>query len=94
MNSPTNFVRINISMPSDLIKELKEEVPSRGISRFLSEAAKEKIEKTKRMKAFKELLEAPPAFTFLKGKNAAVNWVRKSRREDEKRLKRVWGARV
>jgi len=94
MNGASNYVRINISLPSDLVKELREKVPSRGISRFLSEAAREKIAEKERVKAFKELLEAPPAFTFLKGKNAAVNWVRKSRKEDEKRLKRIWGGRV
>ena len=94
MNTQTNFVRINVSLPSDLVKELKERVPKRRISRFLSDAAKEKIEEEEREKAFKELLEAPPAFTFLKGKNAAVNWVRKSRREDEKRMKRIWGPNV
>lgn len=94
MNSPSNFVRINISMPRDLVKELKEKVPARGVSRFLSEAAREKIAEKERVTAFKELLEAPPAFTFLKGKNAAVNWVRKLRREDEKRLKRVWRGNI
>lgn len=94
MNGTGNYIRVNVSLPSDLVKELKEKVPSRGISRFLSEAAIEKMKKEKRDKAFKELLEAPPAFTFLKGKNAAVNWVRKSRREDEKRMKRIWGGHV
>jgi len=94
MNGTSNYVRVNISLPRDLVKELKEKVPSRGISRFLSEAAKEKIAEEEKEKAFKELLEAPPAFAFLKGKNAAVNWVRNLRKEDEKRLKRVWGGRV
>lgn len=94
MNGTSNYVRINVSLPRDLVKELKEKIPFRGISRFLSEAAKEKMREKEREKAFKELLEAPPAFTFLKGKNAAVNWVRKSRREDEKRMKRIWGVRA
>lgn len=94
MNGTSNYVRVNISLPSDLVKELKEKVPSRGVSKFIADAAREKVEREKRDRAFKELLEAPPAFTFLKGKNAAVNWVRKSRREDEKRLKRIWGARI
>ena len=94
MNGTSNYTRVNVSLPSDLVKELREKVPSRGISRFLSEAAREKIAEQERIKAFKELLEAPPAFAFLKGKNAAVNWVRKSRREDEKRLKRIWGGHV
>lgn len=94
MNGASNYVRVNISFPRDLIKELKEKIPSRGVSKFLSEAAREKIEREEREKAFKELLEAPPAFTFLEGKNAAVNWVRKLRKENEKRLKRVWGGRI
>ncbi len=94
MNGTSNYIRVNVSLPRDLVKELKEKVPSRGVSRFLSEAAREKIEKEEREKAFKELMEAPPAFAFLKGKNAAVNWVRKLRRVDEKRLKRVWRGRI
>lgn len=48
---------------------------------------------SKREKALKELLAAPPAFTFLKGKNAAVKWVRKLRAQDERRFKRVWQER-
>lgn len=91
MNGTSNYVRVNVSLPRDLVKELKKKIPSRGISRFLSDAAKEKMAEKERIKAFKELLDAPSAFTFLKGKNAAVNWVRKSRREDEKRMKRIWG---
>lgn len=94
MNGTSNYVRVNVSLPRDLVRELKEKVPFRGISKFLSDAAKEKIAEKEKTKAFKELLEAPPAFTFLKGKNAAVNWVRKLRREDEKRLKRVWKGRI
>lgn len=94
MNGTSNYVRVNISLPSDLVKELKEKVPYRGVSRFLSEAAIEKMEKEKRDRAFKELMKAPPAFTFLKGKNTAVNWVRKLRGADEKRLKRVWKGRI
>lgn len=94
MNGASNYVRVNISLPRDLVKELREKVPFRGISQFLSDAAREKISDKEREKAFKELLEAPPAFAFLKGKNAAVNWVRKLRRADEKRLKRVWKGRI
>ena len=94
MNISSNYVRVNVSLPRDLVKELKEKVPARGISRFIADAAEDKIAEEERERAFRELLEAPPAFTFLKGKNAAVNWVRKLRREDEKRLKRIWGGSV
>ena len=83
-------VRINVSLPSDLVRDLKKRTSPRGFSKFLAEAAEEKIKKGKRERALREILEAPPAFTFLTGKNAAVKWVRKLRSEDEERLKRVW----
>lgn len=85
-----NAVRINVSLPSGLVRDLKRLTPARGFSKFLSEAAEEKIAREKKERALKVLLEAPPAFEFLKGKNAAVKWVRKLRAEDEKRFKRVW----
>lgn len=86
----TGFVRINISLPADLVSELKKVVPPRGVSRFLANAARERIAHIEREKALKELLDAPPTFTFLKGKNAAVKWVRALRKEDNKRLERIW----
>lgn len=73
-------------MPRDLVKELKEKVPSRGVSRFIADAAKEKIEEQEREKAFKELLEAPPAFPEIKD---SVAYIRKMRRLDEKRMRRL-----
>ena len=88
-----NTIRVNVSLPSDLVKDLKKRTSPRGVSRFLTEAAREKIKAMERDKAFNEILEAPPAFTFLKGKNSAVRWVRSLRREDEKRLKRVWSSK-
>ena len=86
MNSPSNFVRVNISLPSDLLKELKVKVPTRGISRFIADAAKEKIETLTQEEAFRELLAGPPAFTEIKD---SVAYVRKMRRLDEKRMKRL-----
>lgn len=86
-----NAVRINVSLPFELVKDLKKKTLKRGLSKFLAEAAEEKIEREKRESALREILAAPPAFTFLKGRNAAVKWVRKLRLEDEGRLKRVWG---
>ena len=86
MDSQTNFVRVNISLPSDLVKELKEKVPARRISRFLSDAAREKIQTLTQEEAFKELLAGPPAFTEIKD---SVVYVRKMRRLDEKRMRRL-----
>lgn len=86
-----NTVRVNISLPNETLYKIKQAAPKRGVSRFLTEAAEEKIEQIERKKALKELIEAPPAFTFLKGKNAAQRWVRSLRRESDKRLERLWG---
>lgn len=80
------ITRINISLPEDTVRILRKVAPKRGISRFLLEALEEKIEREKRERALKELLAAPATFTDIK--NSAA-WVRKSRRLDEKRLKRL-----
>lgn len=51
-----------------------------------TEAAEEKVRKEKREKALKEILEAPPVFIDI---NDSAAYVRKMRRLDEKRLKRL-----
>lgn len=81
-----NVVRINVSLPSELVKDLRKRTRKREFSKFLAEAAEEKIAKEKREKALKELLEAPPAFTDIED---SAKWVRQTRRLDEKRLKRL-----
>lgn len=81
-----NTVRINISLPEESIRRIKIVAPKRGVSKFLAEAAEEKIRKIKVEKALKEILEAPPAFTDIKN---SVTYVRKMRRLDEKRLTRL-----
>lgn len=80
------YMRINISLSKDVLTMLRSFVPERGLSRFLSEAAKEKIDRIRREKAFNELLNAPPSFT--KVRNGAA-YVRASRRLDEKRARRL-----
>ena len=80
-----NTVRINISLPADLVKDLKKRTSPRGVSRFLAEAAKEKIKVMEREQAFKELLAGPPAFPTIKD---SAKWVRNLRRLDLKRLRR------
>lgn len=80
------ITRVNISLPEEIYGQIKRVAPKRGVSRFLAEAAWEKIKAMEREKAFKEILEAPPTFTQIK--DSAV-WVRKTRRLDEKRLKRL-----
>lgn len=86
MNGTSNYVRVNISLPRDLLKELKVKVPSRGISRFLSDAAREKVDSISSEEALRELLAGPPAFPQIKD---SVKWVRELRKGDLKRLKRL-----
>lgn len=81
-----NAVRINISLPYDLVRDLRKRTNPRGFSKFLAEAAEEKIAKERRSRALKELLDAPPTFTEVKD---SVAWVGKMRRLDEKRMKRL-----
>lgn len=80
------ITRINISLPEETIKEIKRVALKRGVSKFLAEAAFEKLKKEKREKALKEILAAPPTFVEIKD---SVAWVRKMRKLDEKRLKRL-----
>ena len=73
-------------MPTEIAERLKEVAPKRGVSKFLADAAEEKIKKLEREKALKELLAMPPTFTDVKD---SVEYIRKMRRLDEKRMKRL-----
>jgi hypothetical protein len=83
---PSPVTRINISLPEDVITMLKKYVPERGLSRFLTEAASEKITRMKREEALKILSSAAPTFTQIP--NASL-YIHKLRRESEKRSKRL-----
>lgn len=83
---PSTTTRINISLSEDVLTMLRRYVPERGLSRFLADAATEKLEKIKREKAFNELLAAPPTFTGIR--NSAA-YIRRMRRLDGKRAKRL-----
>ncbi|OGG14335.1 hypothetical protein A2773_03490 [Candidatus Gottesmanbacteria bacterium RIFCSPHIGHO2_01_FULL_39_10] len=81
-----NTIRIDITVPEDVVREVKRITSKRGVSQFFTEAAREKLAREKREKALKEILAAPPAFTDIKD---SVTWIRKSRRLDEKRMRRL-----
>lgn len=83
---PSTTTRINISLSEDLLTMLRNYVPVRGLSRFLSDAAKEKMDRIKRDKALKNLLAAPPTFTNIGNASAYVRAIRK---ESEKRARRL-----
>ncbi len=76
-------VRVNITIPKALFSELKKEVPARGKSGFVAEAIEEKLARSKREIALKELAKLPP--TFAKVKNGAVYIEKVRSEEDEER---------
>lgn len=81
-----NTVRVNIILPEDLLITLKKIIPARSLSKFLTKAAREKIVKIEKEEALKELLEAPASFEKIKD---SASYIRKLRRLDEKRAKRL-----
>ncbi len=80
------ITRLNISLSKDTADKIRKIAPKRGVSKFLTEAAEEKIRRLEREKALKELLEAPPTFTDIQD---SVKYIRKMRRLDEKRMRRL-----
>ena len=78
-------LRINISFPSELVKDIKKRVAEGEFSKFLADAAREKIESMERDMALKKLLNSKPAFPRIKN---ASKWVRDLRSKDTDRLKR------
>lgn len=77
------FTRLNISLPEETVNKIRKIVPKRGLSRFLDEAARDRLKQIELEKALKELLAAPPAFPQIKNSS---KWVRELRRRDLKRF--------
>lgn len=86
MSGLTNMVRVNISFPREVLEAVKKRIEPRGFSRFLSEAAKEKIAKMERDRALREILEAKSSFAAIKNSS---KYVRRLRHMDERRMKRL-----
>jgi len=80
----TNVIRINITIPEQLVSKMEKKVPNRGKSQFISEAIEEKLIREEREIALKELRISPPAFPEIKDGAA---YVRKLRESDEKKRK-------
>jgi hypothetical protein len=80
----TNVIRINITIPEQLVSKMEKKVPNRGKSQFISEAIEEKLIREDREIALKELRTSPPAFPEIKDGAA---YVKKLRENDEKKRK-------
>ncbi len=80
------MVRTNVTLPADLVIHLKRLAPRRGMSKFLTDAAREKIASLERENALKELMNAPASFENIKD---SVSYINKERSFDERREKRL-----
>src|SRR5262249_9126575 len=81
----SNVIRVNVSMPKNLLSELEKYVPSGSKSGFVAQAVEKELALLKRKKAFEEFAKLPSTFTDIED---SVAYVRNIRAESEKRLKR------
>ena len=84
MHTGTGYTRVNLTIPKDIIDYLKRH--SDNMSRYISEAVRERIAREKREKALREILSAEPTFTDVPD---GATFVREVRAEDTKRDKRL-----
>ena len=80
MNTATGHTRINLTIPKDIFSYLKHN--SDNMSKYISEALRERIAREKRDKALKEILAAKPTFNDVKD---GTTYVRELRETDKKR---------
>lgn len=88
MNEPINVVRLNVTLPEELVTKIRKRVKGRGMSRYLSDAAREKMEREEREKALETLLSAPATFSNI---SDSRSYIANSRDLDERRDERLKG---
>ncbi len=78
-------VRVNVSMPKEVLAELQKLVPAGRKSEFISAAVEKELATLKRKQALEKFATLPPTFSDI---DDSVAYVRTLRRESEQRLKR------
>jgi metal-responsive CopG/Arc/MetJ family transcriptional regulator len=80
--------KISVTLPADLVREIRSIVPEKGISRFLTEAVGEKLVKYKLNRALKEGYGAwsSEKHPELKTSEDSTALVRELRERDNERL--------
>ncbi len=86
MNTHT-VVRVNVTIPTDIIEDVKRMDANVSISKFASEAMSEKLARQKRERALNAILAGPPTFTDIEDSTAYVRALRDEDRERDTRLK-------
>ena len=82
-----NVVRINITIPVNILNELEEFASPRGKSGFVAQAVEEKLRREKREEALKRQAKMSDAFPQIKD---GAEYIAKTRKkEDKERGKRL-----
>lgn len=87
--------RAHVTMPVDLVNEIDNLVGRRGRSRFLEEAAAEKLQIMRRVAAFERAVATPTdTIPEWDTRESTAEWVRELREGWEERLERVYSSRT
>jgi post-segregation antitoxin (ccd killing protein) len=84
MNTATGYTRVNLTISKEIIEYLKHN--TENMSKYISEAVKERITREKKEKALREILAGKPTFTHIKN---GTTYVRELHSIDKKRDKRL-----
>jgi hypothetical protein len=84
MNTATEYTRVNLTLPKDILSYLKRNTGN--MSKYISEAVKERIARERREKALREILAAKPTFSDARD---GTTYVRELRSMDKKRDARL-----
>jgi metal-responsive CopG/Arc/MetJ family transcriptional regulator len=83
-------MRTHVVIPKDVVESIDRTVGRRARSRFLAEAAEEKLARLRRLRAFERVAGSlrDVAIPGWETSESAAEWVSASRREDDERLRR------
>ena len=81
--------RAHIILPEELVEEIDTLVGPRGRSRFIVEAASAEARRQRQLRALKEAAGSWKDVDHPELKGGARTWVRKIRKEGEKRLRKT-----
>jgi metal-responsive CopG/Arc/MetJ family transcriptional regulator len=88
-------VRAHVVLPKELVDSIDDLVGRRARSKFLAEAAEEKLRRLRQIEAI-ERVAGSLKYVDIPGwetPESTVEWVRKSREEDDRRLDEIWRGR-
>ena len=82
--------RAHVVLPSELLREIDALVGRRGRSRFIEEAASDKLQLLRRVAAFERAIAKPTVgVPEWETRESAAEWVRELRRESDERLQEI-----